>query len=116
MKIINAVLRAGVWTGELVEGSAKNIQVLHNGHRLEGVELSPLPDRGSQHIKVPIPASAISDGVQTFVVQDETGHTLTQFTILAGDVLAQDLRAEVDLLRAELDLLKQAFRRHCGEC
>jgi hypothetical protein len=25
------------------------------------------------------------------------------------------LRAEVDLLRAELDMLKRAFRRHCVE-
>jgi hypothetical protein len=29
--------------------------------------------------------------------------------------LAEDIRAEMDLLRAELDLLKQAFRRHCVE-
>jgi hypothetical protein len=29
--------------------------------------------------------------------------------------LDEDIRAEVDLLRAELDLLKRAFRRHCSE-
>jgi hypothetical protein len=29
--------------------------------------------------------------------------------------MEDDLRAEVDLLRAELDMLKRAFRRHCLE-
>jgi hypothetical protein len=29
--------------------------------------------------------------------------------------LEEDIRAEVSLLRAELDLLKRAFRRHCAE-
>ena len=34
---------------------------------------------------------------------------------LAGEALAHDIRAEIDLLRAELDMLKRAFRRHCLE-
>jgi hypothetical protein len=40
---------------------------------------------------------------------------LEKFTLIAGDVLGDDIRAEVDLLRAELDMLKRAFRRHCVE-
>ncbi len=115
MKIINAELRAGVWTGELVGDIPQDIHVRHEGKALEGVTINALQERGSHRISVPIPANLISDGVQTFVVQDGTGHTLTHFSILAGDVLAHDLRAEVALLRAELDMLKQAFRRHCGE-
>jgi hypothetical protein len=34
---------------------------------------------------------------------------------MAGEVLSDDFRSEVSLLRAELDLLKRAFRRHCLE-
>jgi len=67
-------------------------------------------------VKVPVPASAISDGVQTFVISDgDTGDVLNTFSILAGDAIGEDMRAEMDLLRAELDLLKRAFRRHCVE-
>ena len=115
MKIINAELRAGTWSGELVNCSAEGCQVLHQGNALDGVTTTQLPDRDSTRISVPIPASLISDGVQTFVVQDGNGKTLASFAILAGDVLAHDLRAEIDLLRAELDMLKTAFRKHVSE-
>ena len=71
---------------------------------------------GRWTVRVPIPADLISDGVQSFVISDATtGTTLSSFAIIAGDALAEDIRAEMDLLRAELDLLKRAFRRHCVE-
>ena len=112
MKIINATIRAGVWTGELVDGTTTGVKVLHDGRALDGVTMTAQPDRDSTLIRVPVPAELISDGVQTFVLQDEAGRTLTSFSILAGDVLAHDLRAEIALLRAELDILKSAFRKH----
>jgi hypothetical protein len=40
---------------------------------------------------------------------------LGSFSIVAGDALAEDIRAELSLLRAELDMLKKGFRRHCLE-
>ena len=65
---------------------------------------------------VPIPTALLSDGVQTFLVRDPaTGATLGHFTIVTGVPLEDDIRAEIDLLRAELDMLKKAFRRHCVE-
>ncbi|SFS22154.1 hypothetical protein [Yoonia litorea] len=115
MKIINASLREGIWTAELVEGNGDGIKVLYQGEEVTGVDISPASDPETRTIRVPIPPSAISDGVQTFVVKTASGEEITSFSILAGDVLAHDLRAEVDLLRAELDLLKKAFRRHCAE-
>ena len=45
----------------------------------------------------------------------ETGDALAHETIIAGEVLDEDVRAEVMLLRAELDMLKRAFRRHCAD-
>jgi hypothetical protein len=58
----------------------------------------------------------IGDGAQTFLIFDkDTGETLDSFTIIAGDAVSDDIRAEVALLRAELDLVKRAFRRHCVE-
>ena len=112
MKIINAELRAGIWSGELVGASADGVRVLHQGQALDGVTATALPDRDSMRISVPVPATLISDGVQTFTVEDSTGRVLASFAILAGDVLAHDLRAEIALLRAELDILKSAFRKH----
>ena len=60
-----------------------------------------------------MPPHLFNDGLQTFVVSDESGATVTSFSLLAGDALADDLRAEINLLRNELDLLKKAFRQHC---
>ncbi|TCP60718.1 hypothetical protein EV663_10877 [Rhodovulum bhavnagarense] len=113
-------LRAGVWEGVLnagAEGEMPKIEILHQETPLEGVVLAPDPEMpGRYSLAVPIPAALLSDGVQTFLVCDAaTGATLDSFAIVTGAPLEQDLRAEIDLLRAELDMLKKAFRRHCVE-
>ena len=76
-----------------------------------------MPQRaGEWEVRVPIPAEVLSEGVQTFLIQDTvSGLTLSHFTVITGVAMEDDLRAEVDLLRAELDMLKRAFRRHCLE-
>jgi hypothetical protein len=81
------------------------------------VAVTSVPDRPSEWaVRVPIPAEALTEGVQTFVIRDvATEEKLTHFTIITGVAMEEDLRAEVDLLRAELDMLKRAFRRHCLE-
>ena len=53
--------------------------------------------------------------VRQVIERAANGETLGHVTLIAGDPLAEDLLAEVDLLRAELDMLKRAFRRHCLE-
>jgi len=67
-------------------------------------------------VRVNIPAIAISDGVQTFTIQIAAGgEALDSFAIIAGEALQDDFRADIALLRAELEMLKQAFRAHCNE-
>jgi hypothetical protein len=67
-------------------------------------------------VQAKVPSVAISDGVQTFTLVDKSnGMVLDSFAIVAGETLQDDFRAEIALLRAELDLLKQAFRQHCNE-
>ncbi|MFB9151427.1 hypothetical protein [Roseovarius ramblicola] len=110
----------GVWEGVLAGPGAPDtppaIEVTHQQEPLAGVEVTARPDRGDFVLRVPIPADRISDGVQTFVIRDRTsGAVLDSFALVAGDALAYDLRAEIALLREELDLLKRAFRRHCLE-
>ncbi len=111
-------IRAGVWEGVL-SGSidAPALQVLHLEKPVAGVSVSAVAERaGEWLIQVPIPADLLSEGVQTFLIQDaKTGDKLQHFTVITGVAMEDDLRAEVDLLRAELDMLKRAFRRHCLE-
>lgn len=108
-------LREGIWQG-MVSGPDSDLQVSvsHMGRALDGVDLTRTAP-GAWTLRVPIPATAISDGVQTFVVCDADEMTLGSFAIVAGDVLAHDLRADIDLMRTELDMLKRAFRQHCAD-
>ena len=116
MTLTKTSMTAGVWQGALTGhfDGPPVLRVTHLNTELPGVEVSPAD--GGWTVSVPIPAELISDGVQSFVIADATtGTTLTSFAIIAGDAMAEDIRAELDLLRAELDLLKRAFRRHCVE-
>jgi hypothetical protein len=111
-------IRAGVWEGVLSgAGATPRIEAQHLGQPVPGLTVTPLPDPAGDHaVRLPIPAELLSDGVQTFVLRDAANDTtLAHFTIVTGLALEEDIRAEVDLLRAELDMLKRAFRRHCLE-
>lgn len=110
----------GVWHGAIKKRDDKDwkpqIEVTHLDFPVDGVEL--VEDRVEEHwvLSIPIPADRISDGVQTFVIHEKRdSEVLGSFSIVAGDALAEDIRAEMSLLRAELDMLKKAFRRHCVE-
>ncbi len=116
MRLLKTTIREGVWRGELHgAGESPNVLVSHLNTPLEGVRLSAAGE-GVHLLEVPIPAEFLSDGVQSFVVTEVDSDTrLGSFTIITGQLAGEDLRAEVDLLRAELDMLKSAFRRHCLE-
>jgi hypothetical protein len=115
--LVQARITAGVWEGVLsgADTTAPTITALHGGRAVEGVDVRPVPGKAGQlAVRVPIPAWALNEGVQTFVVQAD-GETLAQFTLVAGVPLDEDIRAEIGFLRAELDLLKRAFQRHVRE-
>lgn len=111
----------GVWEGVLtvsdIEGNYQpEIEVTHLGTQIEGVTVTEDHAQGYWAVRVPVPIETLTDGVQTFLIVDQrTGDTLSSFSILAGEPLSDDIRVEIDLLRAELDMLKKAFRRHCVE-
>jgi hypothetical protein len=44
-----------------------------------------------------------------------TGEKIGDFTVIAGEKLAGDLRAEIAQLRAELDLVKTVVRRELAQ-
>ncbi|MEN8891492.1 hypothetical protein [Planktotalea arctica] len=110
----------GVWEGILTavdkEAGQPDLGVTHLEKPLGELHLKETDKPNQWALRVPIPVELIGDGAQTFLIFDkDTGETLDSFTIIAGDAVTDDIRAEVALLRAELDMLKRAFRRHCVE-
>jgi hypothetical protein len=117
--------REGIWEGVLTAGAgqmdAPEIAVTLHDKPVHGVMVTELPlKEGARElgwlVQVPVPLEAVGDGVQTFLIVDaKVDVVLSSFTMIVGEVMGDDLRAEVDLLREELDMLKRAFRRHCLE-
>ncbi len=114
-------IRAGIWEG-ILSGAGDTPPVLEvtlDGQAVPGHTLSKIQARpGEYAVRVPVPPDLLSEGVQTFLIRRKGGPeepVLAHFTIITGVAMEDDLRAEFDLLRAELDMLKRAFRRHCLE-
>ncbi len=111
----------GIWQGLLTANNVTGnyqpeINAFHLDTRIDGVEMIEEAENSQWIVRVPVPIDSLSDGVQTYLVNDaRSGDKLASFTILAGEALSDDIRAEIDLLRAELDMLKKSFRRHCNE-
>jgi hypothetical protein len=109
-------IRAGICEA-VVNSPAQTprIEVTHLEQPVAGLQITEIAGKpGHWFMRLPIPSEALNDGVQTFLIRDlTTQSTLSHFTIIAGVQMDADFRAEIDLLRAELDLLKRAFRRHC---
>lgn len=111
-------LRRGVWEGIISNSQpgVPQIVVTHLSKPIEMFELTENKEENLWLLQVPIPEDAIADGVQTFIISDALDDTrLGHFTLIAGEALGDDIRVEMELLRAELDMLKRAFRRHCIE-
>lgn len=109
-------LVGGVWEG-LLTGAGEvepDLIVTHLGEPLDALKT----ERSGEgwRVCVTIPAERLADGVQTFLISDAgTGTELAHFAVMAGEALSDDIYAELNLLREELDMLKRAFRRHCLE-
>ncbi|WP_166417240.1 hypothetical protein [Cochlodiniinecator piscidefendens] len=112
--------KEGVWEGVLLLAEdadpIPDLSVTYLEQPLENVELTEDAGNGQWILRFHIPLEALTDGVQTFLITDKrSGERLGSYTLVTGQALEDDFRAEVDLLRAELDMLKRAFRRHCLE-
>lgn len=111
-------IHAGVWEGLLTGAvGTPRLEAMHLDVPLAGVAVAAVAgEPGLWAVHVPIPAQTLSEGVQTFIIRDaQSSVQLAHFTVITGVATDEDFRAEIDLLRAELDLLKRAFRRHCVE-
>ncbi len=110
-------IQQGRWQGQITNAvDEPQINVTHLNQTVDGVTLTADDTPGKWALEIPIPSEAIADGVQTLIITDTaSGDQLGHITLMAGEVMGDDIRAEMDLLRAELDMLKRAFRRHCLE-
>ncbi len=121
LSLVKTRIHAGIWegvlTGGLGTGAPPEVLVTHLEQPVTTVAVTADTESpGAWNVRIAIPPELLSDGVQTFVITDPaTGERLDSFTVITGMPLEDDIRAEVDLLRAELDMLKKAFRRHCVE-
>lgn len=114
-------IHAGIYQG-LLETRSKDqptpeIEMIHLGHVVGEVEIIRVEGQTNQWlVSAHIPTETLVDGVQTYnLVFAGQSEILDRFSIITGEPLEDDLRAEFDLMRAELDMLKKAFRRHCVE-
>ena len=119
LNVTRTRMKEGVWEAVLrrdKEGEHADlprVEVTLDNIVVAGVEVIP-DQNGAYVLRVPVPREAISDGIQTFLVKDAvSGEKLESFAVVAGEAVEEDIRAEIGLLRAELDMLKRAFRRHC---
>lgn len=120
IRLTKTRLASGIWEGVISYSGEGNFQpsvtVTHLETPIHGVSVTEDRDAGHWLVRIEIPVDTISDGVQTFLILDDRdASVLGSFALLAGDGMAEDIRSEMDLLRAELDMLKKAFRRHCVE-
>ncbi len=110
----------GVWQGSLdatvKDSPPPQVSVTVLDTAVDGVNIVETDEPGQWLLDVPVPDFAIGEGVFSFLISDvTTSEVLGSFAIIGGDVLADDIRVEMALLREELDMLKRAFRRHCIE-
>ncbi len=111
-------LKAGRYEGMLsCKDSPPVIEAIFRDRVVGTAEVTPMETHPGHHlVGIDLPAAVVSDGIQTVLLRTAAdGATLDTITFMAGEPLAQDIRYELDQLRAELDLLKRAFRRHCVE-
>ena len=110
-------LQGGLWQGRLsgpAGAASPELVVTWQGEIVASAEVTAKSD-GRWSVVFPVPQAVIANGTQTLLVGPPGASPLFAETFVFGDPLEADLRAEVSMLRAELDLLKRAFRRHCTE-
>ena len=110
----------GKWEGRIDgakdTGVKPDLRVTLMDQDIDGVEISEGETGKQWKVVITVPSRAIADGVHSILIFDASQDTkLGEFTLIGGEPATDGLLSEVSLLRAELDMLKRAFRRHCLE-
>lgn len=109
-KLVPIRFENALWEGQLTAASEPRVEARYLGEVLPGVEVTP-NDAGWM-LRVPVPPALLSDGVHCVTIWDcERQSKLGDFSVISGAPASGDIRTELELLRAELDMLKRVVRR-----
>lgn len=117
-RIIWSRIEHGRWEAELEIQNAETpvVELIHRGECIAEAPARSADGQGRWQVSLDLPAHLMSDRTQTCLVRLKgQPEVIGRFAILAGEALEGDIFAELEALRAELDLLGRAFRRHCRE-
>ena len=107
-------LSDGVWTG-ILHGISKarrppGVVALLDGQPLAALTIGPRPSEANcWDLRLALGPETLRDGTACVLFQLD-GVTLGELVIRAGGAADDDLRAQLALLRAELDLVKRTLR------
>lgn len=119
-------LTGGVWSGLLrIQGPAPARVVLTQLGSVVARAVLTQADERCWHVAITLPATVLSDGNHSFllIADDMSGDAaddpavgpgavhLGRLNLVAGAPLDDDLATEIQVLRAEIELLKREFRR-----
>ena len=118
----NHGLKSGIWSGLLTAKEApKRVALIHQGDILSIARLEAAHGGGSWQVSVDLPNTVLTDGIHSLILIADAGQEnepplpdsvqLDSLHLMAGAPLEHELTAEIQLIRAELDLLKREFRR-----
>ncbi|WP_170448127.1 hypothetical protein [Ruegeria arenilitoris] len=109
-KLVPIRFEDGVWEGHFSGSTAPQLEARYRDQILQSIEVSEA--EGGWHVRVPVPTALLSEGVHSVIILDSASQEkVGDITVIAGAPAVGDIRAEMDLLRAELDLLKRVVRR-----
>ncbi len=115
--LTRTTIRAGQYRGVLTTRARLSetpaLELVFLGSSVAQVQVTADPENDRRwSVQVRIPPSSINEGVQTYLLREVSqGEVLDSFAIATGTVLEGDFSAEIALLRAELEILKRAFRQ-----
>lgn len=119
MRLVKKSFREGIWIGEVedyTEKVAPSFVVSSSDRMIDDMNVAQVNGSGTWQVSIRVPADVMSDAGEVFLIVDQqSGDNLASFAVYSDASLNGSLRTEVDLLRAELEMLKRAFRRHCAE-
>ncbi|CTQ32604.1 hypothetical protein [Jannaschia rubra] len=102
---------SGVYRGLLTgEGEPPALEMAMGDEVLGNLTASAA--EGGWQVEGEMGPAPLTDGTWTVAIRTPEGDMLDSVTIVTGLGAPEDMRAELDALRAEVGILKTAFRRH----
>ncbi|ADO41650.1 hypothetical protein [Ketogulonicigenium vulgare] len=110
MTLIETRIVEGIWEGLLTDTVLEpRLVASHNGVDLPVAWTAQ--EGGDYALRVEVPRAMVSAGQHVMIIRDQdTGIEISRFVMAVGEDALNPQQAEIAILRAELDLLKSAFR------